>query len=149
MYHQSTGNYLHAEFASNRGNAKTLNTYVCFYADFSTPQSNVDLNTYQGIRFKSRLNLTSGNSNNLKLILAIKTPDDNQCHIEHESNYFRPTLIGQFDDIQVEFRDLIEPDYFTGKLPPFDPRAAYRVIFSIRGEDQAGTLDIDDIQFYK
>ena len=51
--------------------------------------------------------------------------------------------------IVVPFTKLIRPDYMrVGELQPFNKKAAYQVVFSVRGEDQAGSLDITDIKFY-
>ncbi len=147
-------NELHADFKLNQGVLKLEDAYVCFYATFTTPERHFDLSKFQGISFKSRLNLKSGNlnlddkDNKLKLIISISTFDDQQSY-PNEYDYLTNGLTGNSQNIKVPFNTLKTPIFIHDKIfPPFDPRTAYQVTFSVRGKDQEGTLDIDDIHFY-
>lgn len=142
--------YIQLNFALDRDGRQILDAYAGVYAEWSEPPSKIqDISKYNGISFKCRRNLTSGNSNTLKLLISIAM-DGVRDYAYHEYDFSRLLSSNQrtlFQEIKVPFSELKTPSYSNAPIQ-FDPKAVFRISLAIKGDNLVGTLDIDDLEFY-
>ncbi len=142
--------FMSLKFDLNRGQSHVMNSYVCVYAEWTPPPvKSVDISEYEGISLKSRLFLSRSSKKDIKVLVGLSMDGvkDFACHEYNFAEQQKGSNV--FSDIKIPFADLVSPDYYIGNLQDFNPKAVYRLTLAIRGEDQAGILDIDDLKLYK
>ena len=142
--------YLEIDFNLNRENSQVYDAYAGIYAEWSPPPGmNVDISEYNGVTFIGRLTLNGGDIKGIKLYLSIAN-DVIRDYAYHEYEFTKQLVNNeerQFLEIRVPFQELKTPSYSYDKRE-FSPKSVFRISFIIKGNDQAGLLDIDEIKFY-
>lgn len=146
----SAGYFLRIGFALDRGGEQILDAYAGAFAEWSAPPGVVvDLSRYHGVKFRARLATTRGTTAGLKgyVSLAMDTIRDYAYHEYSFSPDLNSCSPGIFCTIKIPFVEFRTPEWCSDQRP-FDSRSVFRLSVLIKGSDQSGTLDVDDIKFY-
>jgi hypothetical protein len=139
--------FLRVYFNLKRGARSQIgDAYVGIYLELAPPLGSASLSRYSGMKFRARHSNNSP-THSVRYLVSLANPKI-PGFAYHEYEFTRSlSQDARFSLVEVPFAALHQPEWYLDRLPPFDPSNVFRISFIIRGVEESGYLDIDDLVF--